>query len=173
MIANKVTMRTKYDCNLGHKIRMQSRLERRLNMLTISIPNRTIYDCNPFQKEPNMIAIIEILFSRDWSRNHSHVTRGRIPILQSYLVFFEKDCNHVWSDSELRLQLYLVRYFIKITLILRTRFDHHCNHIWSSLLNRLQSYLVLMVKNIAIISGPALYHLTHVASVIKFQLILT
>ena len=67
-------------------------------MIGISVLKRTIrvYDCNPFQKGPNMIAIIEILFSCDLSRNHSHMshdmTQGRISTLQSYLVLFEKDC---------------------------------------------------------------------------------
>ena len=38
--------------------------------------------------EPYMIAIFEILFSRDSSRNHYHVTRGRFSRLQSYMVPF-------------------------------------------------------------------------------------
>ena len=63
-------------------------------MIGISVLKRTIrvYDCNPFQKGPNMIAIIEILFSCDLSRNLSHMSQGRISTLQSYLVLFEKDC---------------------------------------------------------------------------------
>ena len=111
-------------------------------MIAISIPKRTIYDCDPFQKGANMIAIIEILFSRDSSGNHNHVTRGRISTLQSYLVLFEKDCNHIWSVLELRLQSYLLL------------FEKDCNHIWSVLELRLQSYQVPFVTNIAIMFGP-------------------
>ena len=44
------------------------------NMIAICFPNRTIYDCNLFQKGPNMTAIVEKYFSRDSSRNHTHVT---------------------------------------------------------------------------------------------------
>ena len=74
------------------------------NMIAMSTPKRTIYECNLFQKGPNMIAIIETLFSRHLSRNHSDVTQGKFSTLQSYLVLFERDCNHIWSDSDLRLQ---------------------------------------------------------------------
>ena len=112
-------------------------------MIAISIPNRTIYDCNPFQKGPNMIAMIENLFPHDSSNNHSHVTLTRFPRLQSYLVLFERDCNHIWSDSELRLQSYLVplvtniaiifgHFAINIAIIFSPYFYCHCNHKWSS-----------------------------------------
>ena len=80
-----------------------------------------------------MIAIIEILFSPDSSRNHSHVTRGQISTLQSYLVLFVRDCNHIWSDSELRLQSYLVPIMISIAVLFGPFFDQDCNHIWSDL----------------------------------------
>ena len=103
-------------------------------MIAMSIPNRTIYDCNLSQLGPNMIAMIDNLLSRDSSKNHSHVTLGRISILQSYLVPIGKDCNHIWSDSVLTLQSYLVPLVMKIAFILGPHFDHHCNHIWSSLL---------------------------------------
>ena len=80
-------------------------------MIAISVLKRTIYDCNPIQKGPNMIAKIENLFSRDLSRNHSYVTLGQFSTLQSYLVPIGKDCNHImqsWSVLEFRLQSYLV-----------------------------------------------------------------
>ena len=124
-------------------------------MFAISVLKRTIYDCNAFQKGPNMIAIIEILFSRDSSRNHSHVIRGRISTLQSYLVLFEKDCNHIWSVSELRLQTYLVAFIIIIAIIFGPLCNEDCNHIQSLLLLSLQSYLVPITKIIAIICAPA------------------
>ena len=47
-------------------------------MNAMSISNRTIYDCNLFQKGPNMIAIIANLFSRDSFRNHGHVIQRLI-----------------------------------------------------------------------------------------------
>ena len=64
------------------------------NMLAISNLKRTIYACNLFEKGPNMLAIIENLFSRDSSRNHGHVTLGRFSALQAYLVPIERDCKH-------------------------------------------------------------------------------
>ena len=37
------------------------------NMIAISVPNRTLYDCNPFQTGLNMIAMSEIIVkSRDY-----------------------------------------------------------------------------------------------------------
>ena len=67
----------------------------------------TKYNCNLFQNGPNMIAMIENLYSRDTSRNHSHETNGRISTLQSYYVLFKNDCNHIlWSPFLLRLQSY-------------------------------------------------------------------
>ena len=55
-----------------------------------------------------MLAIIENLFSRDSSRNHSHVTLGRFSRLQAYLVRFGRDCKYIRSPSGSRLQPYLV-----------------------------------------------------------------
>ena len=95
-----------------------------------------------FSNKDKMLAIIKILFSRYTSRNHSHVTLGRFPILQAYLVTFEKDCKHIWSVSDLRLQPYLAPFFIEIASIfsplfieianiLGPHFNHDCKHIWS------------------------------------------
>ena len=78
-----------------------------------------------FPTRPYMIAIffkedqiwLQNSFSRDSSGNHSHVTEWRISTLQSYLIVFERDCNHIWSDSENRLQSYLVS-IIKIIAII-------------------------------------------------------
>ena len=68
MIAILLTKGTKYDRNddySGDVIWMQSQFHLGLNMIAMSDPNRSKYDCNPFQKGPNMIAITEILFLRD------------------------------------------------------------------------------------------------------------
>ena len=86
MLAILVTKGTKYACNHYHNgdlICLQSWSQKGLNMLEISNLNRTIYACNRFQKGPNMRAIIEVLFSRDSSRNHSHVPVGRFLTLQA------------------------------------------------------------------------------------------
>ena len=64
------------------------------NMIAITVLNQAIYDCDALQKGPNKLAIIENLFLRDLSRNHSHVILGRISTLQSYLVLFEPRTNH-------------------------------------------------------------------------------
>ena len=104
-------------------------------MIAIPNPNRTIYDCNFFQKGPNMIAMIENLFSRNSCRNHSHVTLGRISTLQSYLDLIETDCNHIWSALDLSLRSYSVPFLSKLAII----FGPH-------------------IKIIAIINGPALYN---------------
>ena len=101
-------------------------------MIAIFILKRTIYDCNPFQKGPNMTAIIEILFSRDSSRNYSHVIQGRISTLQSILVLFQKDCNFIQSESAFRLQSYLVPFLIKIAIIFGPHHENYCNHKWST-----------------------------------------
>ena len=67
-----------------------------------------------------MLAIIKILFSTDTSRNHSHVTRGRFPTLQAYMVRFRfeiaiifsppfyRDCKYIWSLPWKLLQPYKV-----------------------------------------------------------------
>ena len=65
-----------------------------------------------------MIAIIENLFSRDSSRNHSHVILGRFSRLQAYMIPYERDCKHKWSVSNLRLQAYLVPFETDIASIL-------------------------------------------------------
>ena len=110
---------------------MQSSLLMGPNMIAMSIPNRTIYDCNLSQLGPNMIAMIDNLLSRDSSKNHSHVTLGRISILQSYLVPIGKDCYHIWSDSKLRLQSYLVPILANIAIIFSPYYNCHYNHIWA------------------------------------------
>ena len=79
-----------------------------LNMIAILVQKRNIYDCNLFQLGPNMIAMVEF-FSRDSSRNHSHVTVGRISTLQAYLVPIERG--------------------FKIARIFGPHCDHDCRHI--------------------------------------------
>ena len=46
-------------------------------MIAISILNQTVYDYNLLQTGSNLTAVIENLFSRDSSKNHSHVALGR------------------------------------------------------------------------------------------------
>ena len=84
-----ITKGAKYDCNVyteSNHIRLPS------------FQIGTKYDCN------------DLKFARalDLFKNHTHVTLGRIPILQSYSVPIGKDCNHMWSDSKSTLQSYLV-----------------------------------------------------------------
>ena len=76
-----------------------------------------------------MLAIIEILFPEDSSKNQRHVTSGRFSTLQAYLVTTEKDCKHTWSVSDLRLQAYSVPFEIMIASILGPHFYQHCRHI--------------------------------------------
>ena len=97
-------------------------------MIAITYGKRTIYDCNLFQKGPNMIAMIENLLSCDSSKNHSHVTLGQLSTLQSYLVPIGQDCNHIWSDSELRLQSDLVPFLTNIAIIFDPHDKNYCNH---------------------------------------------
>ena len=86
-----------------------------------------------------MTAIIEILFWRDSSRNHSHVTLARFLRLQSYFVFIRKDCNHIWSVWDMWLQTYLAPFVAKIAIIFGPFCDQDCNHIWSPSEKLLQS----------------------------------
>ena len=97
------------------------------NMPTISNPQRTIYACNLFQYGPNMLVNIEKLFLRDSSRNHSHVILGRFSALQSYLVTIDRDCKHIWSVADLRLQAYLVLF--ETASILGPHCYYQCKHI--------------------------------------------
>ena len=77
-------------------------------MNEISVPNRTIYDCNLFEKGPNMITPSKIILeSRDYDFL-TNLVRINFRLLQSYLALFEKDCNDIWSDWELTFQSYLI-----------------------------------------------------------------
>ena len=76
-----------------------------------------------------MLADIETLFSRDSTRNQSHVPLGRFPLLQAYLVPIERDCNHIWSLFDVRLQAYLVPFETQIASILGPHCYYHCKHI--------------------------------------------
>ena len=64
-----------------------------------------------------MLANIENLFSRDSSRNHSHIPLGRFPLLLAYMVPIEINCKHIWSALDFRLQAYLVPFVAKIASI--------------------------------------------------------
>ena len=77
-------------------------------MIAMSISNRIIYDCNLYQKGPNTIAMSKFVpESRDYDFWTKHMNTN-FRSLQSYLVPFERDCNHIWSDTKLSLQSYLV-----------------------------------------------------------------
>ena len=116
-------------------------------MIAMMVTIRTKYDCNLLHKGPNMTTVIEILFSRDLFRNHSHVTLGRISTLRSYLVLFERDCNHIWSVSLPSLQSYLVHFVMKIAIIFSPYCYCHCNHIWCPSQKLLQSYVLQPYMN--------------------------
>ena len=86
-------------------------------MIAISIPKQTIYDSNLYQLGPNMIAMSKIVL---WSRDYdfwTNLVEMNCRLLQSYLVPFEWDCNHIWSVSEQRLQSYLVLIVILFAII--------------------------------------------------------
>ena len=119
----KVQGWTTYGCNHdynGDLICLQSQIRNGPYMLA-----------NFFQQGQNMLAIIKVLFSRDASRNQSHVTLGRFPTLQAYLVPIERDCKHIWSVSDLRLQAYLVPFVTKIASIFGPCHINYCNHMCS------------------------------------------
>ena len=78
-----------------------------------------------------MTANIEILFLRDSTKNHSHMTLARFLRFQSYLVPIGRECNHIWSVSEFTLQSYLVLFVKKIAIIIDPHHNNYCNHIWS------------------------------------------
>ena len=78
-------------------------------MLAISKPKRTIYACNLFQKGPNMVEIIENLFTRDSSRKH-------------------RDCKYKQSVLAMRLQAYLVQINNIIASIFGPYHKNHNNH---------------------------------------------
>ena len=106
-------------------------VKRGLNMIAITNQKRTIYDCNPFQLGPNMIAISEIVLESCDYDFWTNLAKTKFRLLQSYLVPIWKDCNLIWSALNWWLQSYLIL-------------------IWSSM----QSYLGLLVMKIAIIFGP-------------------
>ena len=104
-------------------------------MIAISLPDRTINDCNLVSKRPNMIAIIENLISRDSSIN-SHVT------LQDEF----RHCNHIWPLLKQIAIIYgpynMVRFgfpiaiifspfMTKIAIIFGPHHKNYCNNMWS------------------------------------------
>ena len=92
MIAIMIKMRTLYDCNLNSESD---------HIWLQSLPGKV------YQLGPNMNAMSKIVLgSRDYDF-WTNLVKINFRLLQSYLVFFE-DCNHIWSDSELTLQSYLV-----------------------------------------------------------------
>ena len=107
-----ITKGAKYDCNVYTESD---------HIWLPSFPIGTKYDYNDRK------------FARalDLFKNHTHVTLGRIPILQSYSVPIGKDCNHMWSDSELGLHLYWATFLANIAIIFFPVRYEDCNNIWS------------------------------------------
>ena len=76
-----------------------------LHIIAMIFMTGTKYACNfdnkgdliwmqyQFRRGLNMLAINEYLFSRNSSRNHSHVILGRFSTLLAYLVTIEKDAS--------------------------------------------------------------------------------
>ena len=89
MIAIFKTKWIKYECNVGN----------RPDIIAISNQNRTKYDCNLFQKGPNMIAMSKIILGLDDFDFCMNLVKIDFRLLQSNLVLFEKDCNHIWPPS--------------------------------------------------------------------------
>ena len=50
-------------------------------------------------------------------------------LLQEYLATIEKDCKHIWSISDIRLQTYLVPIGIMIASLFGPFCDRDCKHI--------------------------------------------
>ena len=67
-------------------------------MIAMSVTNRTIYDCNLFQKGPYMIAMSKIVReSRDYDFWTNHV-KTNFQSFQSYLVSLVMKIA-IWSSS--------------------------------------------------------------------------
>ena len=67
---------------------MQSSLLRGPNIIAILIPNRTIYDCNPFENGANMIAMSKIVLgSRDYDF-WTNLVKINFSLLPSYVIPF-------------------------------------------------------------------------------------
>ena len=78
-----------------------------------------------------MLAMIEIWFSRESSRNHNHVILGQISTLQAYLIRFGRYCKHKRSALDLRLQAYGVPSETEIANIFGPYHKHYFKHMWS------------------------------------------
>ena len=86
-------------------------------MNATKIQNRTIYDCNLFQKGLNMIAMSKIdQESRDYD---FRMNLGKTNF---------DDCNHIWFHLK------------EIEIIYSPILNFLCNHIWSPFLSRLLLY---------------------------------
>ena len=57
-----------------------------LSMIAITNQKRTIYDCNPFQLGPNMIAISEIVLESCDYDFWTNRAKTKFRLLQSYLI---------------------------------------------------------------------------------------
>ena len=130
-------------------------------MIAITYPERTIYDCNPFQSGPNMIAILEIMLeSRDYYFR-TNLAKIKFQCLQSYLVPIWKDCNRIWPTFDFSLQSYLVPFSLKlqsfcapmvilIAIIYGPLYKNYCNYKWSSPILVQDFTLVMLVNQISL-----------------------
>ena len=112
MIAITVTLRTKYNCNLGQK----------------SDDCNNDHNGDQIWLQPRKSSLSHVIMTWLWT----NLVKTMYRRLQSYLVLFEKNCNHIWSILGLRLQSYLVPFLIINAFILRRFWFQDCNHIWSS-----------------------------------------
>ena len=107
-------------------------------MLEIMIIMGTRYAYN-LKSESDHICLQFLSKGTKYSCNHQNfvivrlVQKSQLLILQPYLVSIERDCKHIWSDSDLRLRAYLV-----------------------PIVFSLQAYLFSVIKIIATICGPTL-----------------
>ena len=109
-----------YDCKQSYyedQIWLQSWSQKGFDMIAISIPKRTIYDCNPFQKGSNMTAMPKFVPE---SRVYDESRENNISMIAMIFAPF-------WKG----LQSYQVPFVTKIAIIFGPHGNFVCNHKWS------------------------------------------
>ena len=99
--------------------------------------------------------------SRDYDFLTNHA-KTNFQCFQAYKVLIERDFQHIWTVSDLRLQANLLSCEIIIAKIFGPHCFHYCRHIKSHLWLRLQAYFTSINTNLAAICGLPLYRFTHV-----------
>ena len=155
MIAIKVTMGTKYDCNFDHKrdqLWLQSRSRKGPNMTAILVTKRTLFECNVDHNK-------DLIWLQCWLKKGLNMMQCHFWIGQyMFAISFQRDIiwleclNSSWNHVTM----------ISGQIVWKQIFDD-CNHIRSFLWSTLHSYLVLLKLKIAIILGP---FLTEIAIII-------